>query len=164
MLETAIIIFLLKFSDCALGTVKTLMLIKNKFFLSSVANSLSALLFRCVADSMANSPSEDKMYIAVVIFIANLVGGYFPPKLIDKLEEDKLFIFNITSSGIEEGKILADQLRELNIPITTSVSYDKEINKVLMIRAYSESRDKSKIILTYLRELPEFKWHIIESY
>ena len=164
MLETAIIIFLLKFSDCALGTVKTLMLIKNKFFLSSVANSLSALLFIFVADSMANSPSEDKMYIAVVIFIANLVGGYFPPKLINKLEEDKLFIFNITSSGIEEGKILADQLRELNIPITTSVSYDKEINKVLVIRAYSESRDKSKIILTYLRELPEFKWHIIESY
>ena len=88
MLETIIIIFLLKFSDCALGTVKTLMLVKNKFFLSSVANSLSALLFIFVADSMANSPSEDKMYIAVVIFIANLVGGYFPPKLIDKLEED----------------------------------------------------------------------------
>lgn len=164
MLETIIYIFILKFSDCALGTVKTLMLVKNKFFLSSVANSLSALLFIFVADSMANSDPDSKIWIALVIFIANLVGGYFPPKLIDKLEEDKLFIFNITSSSIEEGKILADQLRELNIPITTSVSYNKEINKVLMIRAYSESRDKSKIILTYLRELPEFKWHIVESY
>ena len=64
--------FLLKFFDCALGTIKNVFLIKEKYLISSICNSLSAMLFIFVADIMANSDSSDKMTIALIVFLANL--------------------------------------------------------------------------------------------
>ena len=49
-----ITVFLMKFADCALGTLKTVFLVKDRFFVSSIFNSLSAALFIFVADAMAN--------------------------------------------------------------------------------------------------------------
>ena len=61
--------FLLKFFDCALGTIKNVFLIKEKYLISSICNSLSAMLFIFVADIMANSDSSDKMTIALIVFL-----------------------------------------------------------------------------------------------
>lgn len=64
----------MKFADCSLGVLKTVFLVKNKFFVSLVLNSLSAALFIFVADTMANAPAEAKISIAAAVFLANLTG------------------------------------------------------------------------------------------
>ena len=87
-------------------------------------NSLAAALFIFVADAMANAPSEQKIAIAAVVFLANLAGGYIPPKFVNKIEKDKLFVYLITAPDLEAGKELADDLRAHNIPVCTNVSYN----------------------------------------
>jgi hypothetical protein len=159
----------MKFSDCALGTLKTLFLIKDKFFMSSVFNSLAAILFIFVADAMANAPVDQKAAIAIIVFLANLTGGYLPPKILDKLDADKLFIYVITSNDFENGKELADTLRSFNIPVSTTVDYiatpaenDTQVcKKVLTCKAYATTKLESKVINSCLTE--DFKYHIYEG-
>lgn len=151
----------MKFADCSLGTLKTVFLVKNKFFISSILNSLSAALFIFVADAMANAPSDQKMAIAAVVFLANLTGGYLPPKILNRIESDKLFVYIITSPDFNSGKELADDLRAHNIPVCTTVSYNKTMEKSLDIKAYSQSKEQSRIISHHLTD--EYKWHIVEA-
>jgi hypothetical protein len=154
-------VFLMKFMDCALSTTKTVFLVKNQFFVSSILNSLSAALFIFVADAMANAPADQKLWIAVVVFLANLTGGYFPPKLIDRFEDDKLFVYIVTPDSFDSGKELADSLRAHNIPVSTNITYDTNLNKVLSVKAYAQSRQESKIISRHLDD--SMKWHIVEA-
>ena len=161
MLTTFLAVYLMKFSDCALSTLKTVFLVKNQFFISSILNSLSAALFIFVADTMANAPSDQKLWIAGVVFLANLTGGYLPPKLVKRMESDKLFVYVITPQSFEEGKDLADDLRAHNIPVSTTVVYGKYMNKTLDIKAYAQGKEESKIISRHLDDT--MKWHVIET-
>ena len=161
MLTTFLAVYLMKFSDCALSTLKTVFLVKNQFFISSVLNSLSAALFIFVADTMANAPSDQKLWIAGIVFLANLTGGYLPPKLVKRMESDKLFVYVITPQSFEEGKDLADDLRAHNIPVSTTVVYDKYMNKTLDIKAYAQGKEESRIISRHLDDT--MKWHVIET-
>ena len=161
MLTTFLAVYLMKFSDCALSTLKTVFLVKNQFFISSILNSLSAALFIFVADTMANAPSDQKLWIAGIVFLANLTGGYLPPKLVKRMETDKLFVYVITPQSFEEGKDLADDLRAHNIPVSTTVVYGKYMNKTLDIKAYAQGKEESRIISRHLDDT--MKWHVIET-
>ena len=161
MLTTFLAVYLMKFSDCALSTLKTVFLVKNQFFISSILNSLSAALFIFVADTMANAPSDQKLWIAGIVFLANLTGGYLPPKLVKRMESDKLFVYVITPQSFEEGKDLADHLRAHNIPVSTTVVYGKYMNKTLDIKAYAQGKEESRIISRHLDDT--MKWHVIET-
>ena len=158
---TILTVFLMKFADCSLGTMKTVFLCKEKYFISAILNSVSAALFIFVADAMANSPSDMKMFIALDVFLANLLGGYFPPKLLDKVEADQLFVYVVTSDTLENGKAFADQLRELNIAVATTIVYNSKLNKVLTCKCYSNTKNESKMIENNIPDT--FKHHIIQA-
>ena len=151
--------FLLKFLDCSLSTIKNVFLIKEKYFISAICNSLASVLFIFVADLMANSNSTDKVFIALAIFFANLTGSYFPPKILDRMESDRLFIFTITAPSLNEGIDFADRLKKFNIPLSTSVIYNNKTEKTLSIQAYSRTKEHSSIIASNLTE--EYKYHIL---
>lgn len=158
-----VITFLLKFFDCALGTIKNVFLIKEKYLLSSICSSLSAMLFIFVADIMANSNSDDKFVIAVIVFLANLSGSYFPPKFLDKIESDRLFIYIMTADNLDNGFKLADTLRQLNIPVSTTIVYNDKLEKTVSITAYSKSKEQSNIIVFQLNQVfnGHFKYHVV---
>lgn len=157
-------VFLMKLADCALSTMKTVFLCKNRFFISSVLNSVAAVLFILVADSMAVAPEDKKVYIAIAIFLANFLGSYFPPKLMERFEADKLFIYVITAKNLEKGKEFSDKLRELNIPVSTTVVYNQETEKSLSCNAYCNTRKESKIVDMILKEYSEdVKYHIVDA-
>lgn len=153
----------MKFVDCALSVLKTVFLVKNKFLISSILNSISAVMFVMVADTMANADSSIKMWIAGTVFLANLAGGYIPPKLVDRLEKDRLFVYVITAPTLEEGISLADNLRHHGIPVTTSVEYrgKKDVSKSLEVKAFASTKEESKIIGKHLSN--KYKWHVVEA-
>ena len=165
-MEIFISVFVMKFMDCALSTMKTVFLCKNKFFISSVLNSLAAALFIFVANSMAMAPEDQKNWIALTVFLANLIGGYFPPKFLDRFEADKLFVYVITAENFDEGKNFADKLRELNIPVSTTVVYNQKNIKTLTCNAYCNTRKESKIVNNVIEEFSEIgklKYHIVDA-
>ena len=153
--------FLLKFIDCALSTIKNVFLIKERYLLSSVCNSLAAVMFIFVADVMANTATEDKWLIAIAIFIANLTGSYLPPKLLNKLESNHLHIYSVTSDTLDNGIKFADELRQCNVPISTNIAFNNRKEQVLYIQAYSRNKTQSSLISAHIRQYKDFNFHVI---
>jgi hypothetical protein len=108
---------------------------------------------------MANSSSDDKIVIALIVFFANLTGSYLPPKLLDRIEADRLFVYVITSDTVESGFKFADTLREMNIAVSTLFVHDKHLNKTLQIHAYSQNKAQSHMIKSNIQE--NFKYHVV---
>jgi len=162
---TFAVVFILKFLDCALSTLKTVLLYKEKYLYSSICNSASALFFIFVADMMANSVGNDKFVIAIMVFLANFIGSYIPPKIMDSLESEQLYVYNVTCDTFDNGIIFADTLRELNVPISTETVYDTSLNKTLFCRVYAKNKMESKIIkeniLLNKAKGNNFKYHIV---
>ena len=120
-------------------------------------------MFIFVADAMSNAPTEQKGLIAIAIFVANLTGGYFPPKILDRFEKDRLFCYVITCTDLEQGKFMADKLRELNIPVSTTISYGDNVEKQLTCNVYCNTRKESKIVDSFIKDNDNYKYHIVQA-
>lgn len=138
-----LLVFFYKLFDCVFNTLKTVFLYKNEYFLSSVCGTMSTIFYLVAIVQIAVS---NNIYTIISIGLATFIGSYLPPLLIEHFEKDKLYIYEVTSDNLDNGKEFADSIRELNIPIMTTKTYDKFMNKVLFCKIYSSSKETSKII------------------
>lgn len=132
-------IFIFKLLDCVFSVLKNAYFNKGEYFISAVSAAVGMVCFAYAIQQMEYSA-------LLAIGTATFVGTYIPPKVIDYLEEDELYIYEITSTDLDSGKRFADKLRESNIPVSTSKVRDKHMNKVLVCRVYSTSKAISRQI------------------
>ena len=149
-------VFLCKLFDCTFSTFKSVLLYKNKYFMSSICGTISTIFYLIAIVQMAVS---NNIYTIISIGLATFIGSYFPPLIVNRLEKDKLYIYEITSDNLANGKDFADKMREFNIPITTAKIYTKTMEKAISCKIYSQSKATSKLIED---NIPiEFKYNII---
>lgn len=153
-----LILFILKLLDNFLSTLKNLLLIKNKNLLSSLANSISQFFYLIM---MVRISKNSSTLGVIVICAATFIGTYLPQLIFDKASKDKVFVYDIIPKDKESGKILADKLRENNnIAIMTYTSFNENKEKILCIKAFSQTKQES-ILLEQL--IPNTcKYHIVE--
>ena len=152
-----LIAFSLKMADNALGTVKTLFLSKGKYFSASLFASLSTLFYLFAIVRIANS---NDIYSIVAMCVATFFGTLFPCFVIKRSEKEKLYIFDVTSDTMENGKIFADTLRGENVAVNTSVVYNRDMAKTLMCKVYCSSKEQSKMVNEMLKKNKDFKYNI----
>jgi hypothetical protein len=149
-----LIAFTLKALDNALSTCKTIYLQKEKFFIGGIFNALSTFFYLL---GVVQLTKDNSLYSIISMCIATFLGTYIPGIIIKKSERDKLYIFEITAP-LNEGKTFADEIRELNLPVKTSIEYNTKMEKVLSCKIYCNSKQESKIVED---NLPiDFKYHI----
>jgi hypothetical protein len=151
-------VFFLKIMDCALSTIKSVFLYKNKNFLSSIFNALSTFFYMSMIVKMTKANDSLTIFI---ICLATFIGSYLPTFLLDKLEKDKVYIFVVTPDTNENGKEFADMIRENNIPIFTFKGYNENLEQVLCCKIFSESKKQSTLIENMIPE--GFKYHVLET-
>lgn len=149
------IAFSLKFLDNALGTAKTIFISKEKYTMGAIFNALSSFFYLIAIVRVANN---NNILSIIAMCIATFVGTLLPGILFKKTEREKLWIFDITSTSLENGKNFADVLRKSNVPVKTSVTYDKYMNKTLSCTAYCSTKEESKIVQELIPE--DFKWNV----
>ena len=151
-------LFFLKLLDGALGTVKNLLMSKNKGFLSAVVGALGQFFYLMM---MVKLVKVNNLTSIMLISLATFFGMYIPIFIANKMEKDKVWVYNITPDSNENGKEFADQVRENNIPVLTYKGYSRDMELVLCCKIFSESREKSKMIEEMIPE--GFKYHVIET-
>ena len=154
MITSILIVFLSKLFDCSFSVLKNVFLIKNRYFLSSLCASASVVFFIYTAQ-------QTGLVAYIAIFFATFLGNYLPPLFVNNLEKDKVFTYDIESDTLERGKEYADKLRELNVAVATVKGYNKNLQPVLRITAYSSSKLISKIIESNIPK--EFEKSIYEN-
>lgn len=149
-----IMTFVCKIIDNALSTLKSMFLHKGNYLISSLFNAGSTFFYMV---AIVNSIKDNSLWSITAMCVATFLGSYLPARMVAKMEEDKLYIYDITSNSFEEGIRLADEIRELNIPVKTSITYNSNLEKVLEIKAFCSTKNESLIIKDITND--EFKYH-----
>lgn len=147
--------FFLKLVDNGLGTLKTIFIQKEKYMLGALFNALSAFFYLIAIVQVAKS---NDMFSIIAMCIATFLGTLIPGILVKKSERDKLYIYEITTTNLEEGKIFADDVRDTNIAIRSYTSYDEDMNKVLICKVYCSTKEESRILDTLIPY--SFRYHV----
>lgn len=151
-----IIAFILKILDNSLSTLKTISLYKEKFFIGGIFNAFSCLFYLMAIVRITQD--NDNTYSIIAMCVATFLGTYMPGVVMKKSERDKLYIYDITADSIENGTKFADKIRDRNIAIKTSISYDNNMNKVLSCKVYCMIKDESKAVVPLIPK--SFKYHV----
>lgn len=147
--------FILRILDNSLGTCKTIFISKGKYFLGALFNALSSFFYLFALVQLTKS---NNIYSIIAMCLATFIGTYVPGKLIKKSERDKLFIFDITSDTLENGKEFADSVRRINIPIKTYMTYDSNMQKTLSCKVYCNTKEDSTAVEYLIK--PNFKYNV----
>lgn len=153
--------FICKMIDNALGTLKTLFLQKGNYFASSLFNAGSTFFYMV---AIVNSIRDNSLWSIFAMCLATFLGSYLPARIVDKMEEDKLYIYDITSNSFDEGKELADMIRELNIPVKTSITYNSDLDKVLEIKVFCSTKNESLIVKEIIKDETKYHAYIAKEY
>lgn len=149
MINLYITLFLLKLLDGTLKTIKQKALIHNYDFAASLLNALSFITYMLIINKIINQ--NDVMSI-IVTAVAVFISTYVPSKLFSKIQKDKVFMFEILPYENEEGKKIADLLRDNNIAIRTYKGYNDNKELVLCCKAYAETKKESTVIVDLIKD------------
>ena len=146
--------FICKMLDNALSTLKSMFLHKGNYLASSLFNA-GGTFFYMVA--MVNAIKDNSLWSIVAMCVATFLGSYLPAKMMERMEEDQLYVYEITSRTFDEGIEHADIIRDMNIPIKTTSIYNDTLEKVLEIKVFCSTKSESAIIKDMIKN--EFKYH-----
>lgn len=150
-----ILLFIVKLIDQALTTTKSIFVAKGRYLIGAVLNAICTSLYFILIVKVTQS---DGIMSIIVVSIASFIGTYLSGTLIKKSEPDKLFIFRVTPSSLESGKQFADEIRNNNLAIHTTVCYDKDMNKNLFCEIYCKTKEESKTVMDLIPGT--YKYHI----
>lgn len=150
-------LFTLKMIDTIINSGKTIFLIRNKKFLSALSQAVSNIFYIILMSRLMKSTD---MASILVTSCAMFIGQYLSQWIAEKFDKDKIFKIQITPFSKEQGKSIADELREQNIAVQTFPCFRNE-KKVLGVNAFAETKAQSAIVDDILSQHEEVKFNII---
>ena len=148
------ITFISKIMDNALSTLKTMSLHKGKYFASAMFNAASTFFYMT---AIVNTIKDNSFGSIIAMCIATFLGSYLPAKFVEKMEKDKLFVYEITTNTFEEGLELIDEIKDMNNPFKSSTIYNNDLEKVMELKIFCSTKIESAMIKDIINN--NYKYH-----
>ena len=155
------ITFLCKIADNALSTLKTMYLHKGKYFTSAMFNAAGTFFYMT---AIVNAIKDNSLGSIIAMCIATFLGSYLPAKFIDRLDKDKLYVYDITTNSFEEGLELLDKIRNLNLAFKSSTIYNDKLEKVMGIKVFCSTKQESIMIKEIINENYKYHAYVAKDY
>ncbi|MDO4501524.1 MAG: hypothetical protein Q4B60_09685 [Erysipelotrichaceae bacterium] len=142
------VLFVAKVIDNGLSTTKTLLLQRNRWFLSGICVFASTFIYFYIAKVIVSATSNTEL---LIVSLASAVGCIIACLLSNVFSKDKTYINVIMSDDMKEMQMLRDFLAEKHITNTAFDSYTKDWRRAtITITAYAKTRNESKSIDEYI--------------
>lgn len=142
-----ILLSLVKILDNIILTVKTIATYKEQRILSSVLVVVSQLIFYLVINQVIN---DNTILAIVIVSVSSGVGNLLAFTINDKFKRDTKWTFVITSSDVEDIKILCEYLRNNKIKYIANDGYNRRGEHTINVMAFSKTKNDSRLIEDYL--------------
>lgn len=139
----------MKILDSFVTTTKSIFVYKNKILLASLMVGFSNFLFLSV---VVNAVLSDSIYTNLIIGLSSSIGAYLAMKTNNKFSKDTMYLNIITCDTKESVVSLVEYLRGNKIKNIVTDSYTKEWDKTLVVQAFANTRNQSKLIDKFLDE------------
>ncbi|NFF75956.1 hypothetical protein FCV38_02885 [Clostridium sporogenes] len=156
MLEL-LLLFILKVIDCCFTTFKTLLLIRNKDFASSLCMAISQFFYLTILVKIAKN---DTILDILVVCLGAFIGSYIPKFIIRRTDKDKTWIYEILPQSTQQSQKIADILRDNNLEVFTTKGYNFDVDKILTIKAFSNNKEESNLIESLIPK--DVSFHVVE--
>lgn len=158
-MNSLLLLFTMKLLDTAIGALKNIFMVKNKPFLSAVANAVSYLFYILLMKQLIASTTVATVSVTL---LAVFLGQYLTQVMTEKLDKDKVWKISITPASKEDSLAMVQAFQENNIAVQTFSCYTSNQVKVLGINAFSESKEHSSVIYSVLEDYQGVKYNITE--
>jgi len=138
-----ILLAVIKIFDNIITTAKNLATYKEQKFLSSILVIVSQLLFYLVIGQVIN---DNTMLAIIIVSVSSGLGNYIAFTINDKFKQDVKYVIVITSSEINNVKLLCDYLVKNKIKYIANDGYTRKGVHTLNVIAFSKNKDESRII------------------
>ena len=138
-----LIIGLIKVFDNIIGTVKNILIYKNKKLWTSILVVITQFLFYFVIQMVATDDSFDAI---LVISICSGIGTYIAMFANDRLQKEATYTNILTCSCEDSITDLCDYLLRHNIKYIPVDSYNRENKPTKTVLAFAATRYESKLI------------------
>ena len=142
----------MKILDSFTTTTKSIFVYKNKIVLASLMVGLSNFLFLTV---IVNAVLSDSIYMNAIVGLSSSIGAYLAMKTNNKFSKDASYLNIITCDTKESVVGLVEYLRLHKIKNIVTDSYTRQWDKTLVVQAFANTREQSKLIDTYLENKEE---------
>ena len=149
-------LFTLKMIDTIINSGKTIFLIRNQKFLSALSQAISNIFYIILMSRLMKSTD---MASILTTSCAMFIGQYLSQWVAEKFDKDKIFKVQVTPFSKEQGKSIADDLREQNIATQTFPCF-RNGEKVLGVNVFAETKTQSAIVEEILSQYEEVKFNI----
>lgn len=146
--------FLCKIADNALSTLKNIYLHKGRYFSSSMFSAIGTFFYMV---AIVNAVKDNSMSSIIAMCVATFIGSYLPAKLVEKMEKDQLFVYDITTNTFEEGLALIETIKEMNMPYKSGVVYNESLEKVMSLKVFCSTKAESIMIKEVIDD--NYKFH-----
>ena len=143
-------LFIAKVVDNALGTTKTIMILRSRWVIAGFAVILSDFIYFWITKRVV---SADNSIAMLVVAVAGGVGCSLACFVNEKLSKDRTYVNVIMSDNLEEMKKLRDFLANHHITNVATDSYTLNWNdKTITITAYAETKAESRLINQFINK------------
>lgn len=149
-------LFTLKMIDTIINSGKTIFMIRNKKFLSALSQAVSNIFYIILMSKLMKATNIPSI---LTTSLAMFIGQYLSQWLAERFDKDKIFKIEITPASKEDGKSIADSLREDNIAVQTFTCFRNE-EKVLGVNVFSETKAQSEIVKNVLANYDNVKYNV----
>lgn len=156
-----LITFMCKIMDNALSTLKNIYLHKGKYLASSLF-SAAGTFFYMVA--IVNAVKDNSLWSIASMCLATFLGSYIPARVVERMEKDKLYVYDITTNEFEEGLELIDVIKELDIPFKSYTTYNDKLDKVIGIKVFCSTKAESALIKDTIDGTHKYHAYIAKDY
>lgn len=147
---TYVLLALVKVFDNIVGTAKSIATYKEQKILSSILVVISQLIFYLVISQVI----EDNTFLSIaIVSVSSGIGNWLAFLINDRVKKDTKWVFILTSSNVEDIKMLCNYLAENSIKYIASDGYTRKGEHTINVMAFSKSKDESRLIENFLKDM-----------
>lgn len=139
---------LIKVLDNIILTAKSIATYKEQKLLSSILVVISQLIFYLVISQVIN---DNTILAIVIVSVSSGIGNLLAFFINDKFKRDTKWTFVITSSDIEDVKMLCNYFVAHNIKYIANDGYTRKGEHTINVIAFSKTKNDSRLIENYLQ-------------
>ena len=139
---------LIKILDNIILTAKSIATYKEQKLLSSILVVISQLIFYLVISQVIN---DNTILAIVIVSVSSGIGNLLAFFINDKFKRDTKWTFVITSSDIEDVKMLCNYFVTHKIKYIANDGYTRKGEHTINVIAFSKTKNDSRLIENYLQ-------------
>lgn len=157
-METLLFFIIITLLNIITATIKTVAMVKSGPFMAGLISTINATIN--AVSTLAISKQQDPIVVIVVVLLANAIAVPGTKMILDKLEKDKLWVYNATirtsQQRIEELRSYLKDMQGIHCTWTTIAD-----NHLYDMKIFVYTKNESRIVKKQL-DMLDAKYHIIE--